>query len=337
MRMSPGFLGLLLLCITLASPIARGEQITDMAGRQVTLPDPVRRIYAMSHSLAIVTALAPDLLVGLPYPFKRNPEADKFLPARYADLPQLDGGLEQLKAAEADFALGWTTPSFVRDRVGQFDKIALPAVLVDVDRLDQYPATFRFLGRVLHRQDRAEALASALEEMAGRVDALAATIPPGQKLRVYYAESIDGLTTQCDGSDRSDVIRRAGAINAMHCTNPTTQADNMPIDLETLLSIDPDVIVTRFPQTAKTVMADPRWRQLRAVREGRVYAVPTLPFNWFDRPPSYMRALGMRWLQRTLYPDRASFDLADETRRFYQLFLAVSPSEADLDQILMRR
>lgn len=325
-----------LLCLCLALAPARAREVTDMAGRTVTVPDHVRGIYAMSHSLAIVTALAPDLLVGLPFPFKRNPEAERYLPARYASLPLLDGNLEQLKALAPDFALGWTTPAFVRDRVGQFDRIALPAVLVDVDRQEQYPATFRFLGRLLGREERAEALASHLERLMAETAAMVAALPAERRLRVYYAESIDGLTSQCDSSDRSDVIVRAGGVNALHCTNPLTPADNMPVDLETLLAADPDVIVTRFAQTARTIAADPRWAQVRAVRSGRVYAVPAVPFNWFDRPPSFMRALGARWLFERLYPDHAAGTLAEETRRFYQLFFALAPSEEDLDRILGR-
>lgn len=326
----------MLLCLCLALAPAQAREVIDMAGRTVTVPEHVHGIYAMSHSLAIVTALAPDLLVGLPFPFKRNPEAERYLPARYASLPQLDGNLEQLKALAPDFALGWTTPAFVRDRVGQFDRIALPTVLVDVDRQEQYPATFRFLGRLLKREERAEALASHLEQLMAETATMVAAIPQERRLRVYYAESVDGLTSQCDSSDRSDVILRGGGVNALHCSNPLTPADNMPIDLETLLAADPDVIVTRFAQTARTIAADPRWAQVRAVRTGRVYAVPALPFNWFDRPPSFMRALGARWLFEQLYPDHATGTLAEETRRFYHQFFNLRLGEEDLARILAR-
>ena len=76
----------MLLCLCLALAPAQAREVIDMAGRTVTVPEHVHGIYAMSHSLAIVTALAPDLLVGLPFPFKRNPEAERYLPARYAKI-----------------------------------------------------------------------------------------------------------------------------------------------------------------------------------------------------------------------------------------------------------
>ncbi len=272
------------LAAALLAPPALARQITDMAGRTIEVPDQVHRIYAMSHSLALVTVMAPDLLIGLPFPFRRNPAAEPYLPARYRDLPALDGNLEQLKSLAPDLALGWTTPSFVRDRVPQFERIGLPVVLVQVDRLRDYPASFRFLGRLLGREQRGEALAAHIEAMEARLTAVTAALPKEGRPRVYYAESIDGLTSQCDSSSRSDVIEMAGGINALHCVNPPTSADNYPIDLETLVAADPDVIVVRQAETAKTIATDPRWAGLRAVAAGRVYVVPSLPFNWFDRP-----------------------------------------------------
>jgi len=320
----------LFLLAALSGGAAQAREITDMAGRTVRVPDTIGRVYAMSHSLALVTVMAPDTLVALPFPFRRNPEAERFLPPRFASLPQVDTGLEAVAALSPDLALGWATPAFIRDRVPQFDRIGLPAVLVDVDRLESYPATLRFLGRLFGREARGEALAAHIEDLMARLAPVVAAIPPERRARVYYAESPDGLTTQCDSSDRSDVIRRAGALNAMHCVNPPTSADNYPTSLEALVAIDPDVIVTRFADSAARIAADPRWQGLRAVREGRVYAVPALPFNWVDRPPSFMRALGAHWLASRLYPDLYPFDLAEETRRFYRLFFAVDLTDADL-------
>lgn len=334
MRFRLSLAALALASAVLAVRPLLAAETADMAGRTVQVPETVGSVYVMSHSLAIMTALAPELVIGLPFPFRPGPKAMRYLPARYAGLPQLDNDPEALKALAPDLAVGWTTPSFQRDRLRQLDRIGLPTLLVEVDRLDQYPATFRFLGRVLGRAERGEALAAAIEERLAAVAGVAATIPEAERLRVYYAESIDGLTTQCDSSERSDVIVRAGAVNAMHCRNQPGAADNAPIDFETLLLADPDVIVTRFAQTAGTIMEDPRWRRLKAVRNGRVHAVPSLPFSWFDRPPSYMRALGTQWLQGKLYPGRASGDLVLQTKRFYRLFLGQDLTEGDLREIL---
>jgi iron complex transport system substrate-binding protein len=64
-----------------------------------------------------------------------------------------------------------------------------------------------------------------------------------------------------------------------------------------------------------------------------VWFIPDLPLNWFDRPPSFMRFLGLQWLAHRLYPQRFSVDLHGESRRFYKQFLGVELDEAQLEMI----
>jgi len=81
-------------------------------------------------------------------------------------------------------------------------------------------------------------------------------------------------------------------------------------------------------------MDDPRWRFLRAVKTRRVHLIPKAPFNWFDRPPSFMRILGVKWLASILHPDLFPLDLLRETREFYALFLGVHLDDKALEDIL---
>ncbi|MBB4196658.1 hypothetical protein CCR94_20280 [Rhodoblastus sphagnicola] len=303
-----------------------------MSGRTVSVPDDIKSVYAMTHAMPLVVALAPDKLAGFASPRAMSAEALKLLPPELSKLPNLGGGpdanLEKLKDMKLDIALGWTSPGESYP-ARQIERIGLPVVNIEVDRLDQYPATFRFLGRLFHR----EALARALEREMAEVQAAVAEVKT-PKPRVYYAESQDGLTTQCDTSDRVEVIARAGGVNALHCEPGAPFAANYPLGLERLLTLDPDVIVTRFAATAEAIRKDPRWAQLKAVRAGKIFAAPNAPFNWFDRPPSFLRALGARWLAGKLHPEVKLGDLRADARAFYALFFGVTPTDADLDQLL---
>jgi len=88
-----------------------------------------------------------------------------------------------------------------------------------------------------------------------------------------------------------------------------------------VLLYDPDVILVFEGAFYRTVFGDPRWQRLRAVKNKRVYLIPNQPFNWFDRPPSFMRLLGVKWVASRLYPDRFRIDMVKETQRFFKLFL----------------
>lgn len=324
---------LALLC---AASGAQARDIVDMSGRTVSVPDEITSVYAMTHAMPLVVAIAPDKLAGFASPRAMSAQALKLLPPELSKLPNLGGGpdanLEKLKDLKLDIALGWTSPGETYP-ARQIERIGLPVVNIDVDRLDQYPATFRFLGRLFQREARGEILAREIEREMSEVAAAVAEAK-GQKPRVYYAESPDGLTTQCDASDRVEVISRAGGVNALHCEPNAPFAANYPLGLERLLMLDPDVIVTRFATTAEAIRKDPRWAQIKAVRAGNVFAAPGEPFNWFDRPPSYMRALGARWLAGKLFPGAKLGDLRADARAFYAMFLGVTPSDADLDRWL---
>ena len=65
-----------------------------------------------------------------------------------------------------------------------------------------------------------------------------------------------------------------------------------------MLAWNPDVVVTIDRTFYANVRRDPLWRGLEAVRAGRVYLSPNVPFGWIDFPPSINRLIGLRWLGR---------------------------------------
>src|SRR5262249_10932694 len=98
---------------------------------------------------------------------------------------------------------------------------------------------------------------------------------------------------------------------------------------------NPDVILTLDPAFQRSVQKDPQWASIAAVRNGRVYRAPTLPFGWFDAPPGINRLMSVFWLAAVLYPDTAKGDLRQATRDFYRLFYHVELSDAQLDTLLV--
>lgn len=336
------------LIIGVTSTLHATENLTttQMSGESVTLPKKINKVYTFSHSFAILVALAPELLSGAPAKFLEHADAQRYLPAaarQLKPLPQTDNlDLEGVKSQHLDLAIGWDTKGFRREQGAQLARIGLPVLLVQVDKLEQYPTTFRYLGKIFGKAQRGDALASYIEQAATRLQQATASIPQNQRLRVYYAESLDGLTSQCGKADRAEVIWLAGGINALPCQEvegyqqkpADLESNNVTPGFETLLKLDPDVIITRFAPTAAQITADPRWQRLSAVKQHRVFAIPTQPFNWFDRPPSYMRIMGAQWLASLLYPRQVKIDIAHETRNFYQLFFNVSLDNPALQQLL---
>jgi len=109
------------------------------------------------------------------------------------------------------------------------------------------------------------------------------------------------------------------------------------VSIEQVLQWDPDLILTwndRQEGAYKIITTDPKWQNIKAVKNKEVYQIPHGPFNWFDRPPSVNRILGVKWLAHLLYPEVFSYDIYRETREFYKKFYHYELSEEDLNELL---
>lgn len=326
-----------LLAVAIA-PMTHAREITDMAGRQVVVPDQIQRIYAAQpYTHVLTTMLAPDMLIGHLSILR---EADKrFLPPAVAKLPMLGGApgsgqqvnMETVLAAKPDIVvMKGNSASDVSRAAEKFTQIGLPVVFVDLEAIDSYPAAIEFFGKLIGRGEKAKRMADHARQVLADVDRAVATIPDDKRVRVYYAESADGLSTECDQSFHADAIKRAGGVIVHQCLLKNHMGMEK-VSLEQVIAYNPEVIVSQDPQFAVTVYGDPRWARVKAVAERKVWTVPRSPFNWIDRPPSVMRILGVQWLANRFYPKAYAVDLRGELGAFHRLWLGVEPTAADLD------
>jgi iron complex transport system substrate-binding protein len=319
---------------------AQARQITDMVGRQVTIPDVIRTVYGTSPPATyMVYAFDPGMVAGLNFPF--NQSEKEYLDPRLQSLPVIGGwfgqgrvsNLETLLQVRPDIILVWAWQmSAVNEKIEQALKpLEIPVVYMIMDTLDDYPAAFRFIGELFGMQARARALCSYAEATLEETARVRATIPEEERVSVYYAEGADGLSTECHTSVHAQLIPLSGGKNVHRCSSSNVRG-MQKISMEQVLQYDPQVIVAHEPLFFSHLEKETAWRNIRAVREGRVYRIPRTPLNWFDRPPSFMRLLGLKWMTHQLYPAAYPLDLVAETRHFYKLFLNVT-----LDEELTRK
>ncbi|OHB26604.1 MAG: ABC transporter substrate-binding protein [Desulfuromonadaceae bacterium GWC2_58_13] len=330
-----------ILLFVLFATDTHARPITDMAGRRVEVPDRIERVLgSVSPVTWMIYAIDPTLLAGLN---SAPSEADlPFLRTELKSLPAVGSfggvreiGRETLLALQPDVMVfwGWGQTAALDRLAEQLTGWGIPVVFVTLDRLEQYPAALRFLGDLLNRRERAEQLAAYGERALAKVRAATEGIPEGGRVRVYYAEDPDGLATEPQNSFHAELIPLAGGIN-VHRGDLRRHAGRQKLNMEQVLLYDPQVMLVQEPSFFQSVFVDGPWRQIEAVRRQRVWLIPDRPLNWFDRPPSFMRFLGLRWLAHRLYPDRYPFDEEAETKGFYQLFLGVEPSDEQIERIL---
>jgi iron complex transport system substrate-binding protein len=313
--------------------------VTDSAGRKVTLPAKIERVFAAGTPAAITLyTLVPDRLVGWPDPMRE--EARQYLPAKYAALPvtgRLTGrantaNVENVLKAKPDVVvdIGTIAPIYasLADRVQ--DQTGIPYLLLD-GALARTPALYRQLGDMLGAEERAATLAGYAQEMLGAITSRLSYVPRGERARVYYARGPQGLETGLAGSINAEMIEFVGATNVAATGEKRNIATISP---EQILAWNPEDVITVDQRFYRAVWDDPIWEEVTAVRFKRVYLAPDRPFGWFDSPPAANRLIGLKWLCNKLYGGLFTNDLGAETRDFYKEFYHFDLTETQLAALL---
>lgn len=329
----------ILIVIITASLDAR--TVTDMDGNTVTLPDQTDRVFGSSPPMSyLIYALNPEKMIGLNFKARNaNNRADEnFLKPSFLSLPVIGsfhgGGrsinLETLMAHKPQLILLWQDDMLVQTVGREIAKTNVPTFLIPFRKIEDMPRAFRLAGNAIGEAERGEQLAEYTEKVIAEVDRTVAAAKP---TRYYYAEGLDGLSTECDQSFHVEALNFAGGSNVHKCRQSGLLGLEK-ISFETLLAYDPDVIIVQHSSVFFDLVNDPLWQKLRAVRNGRIHLVPVQPFNWIDRPPSFMRVIGIEWLASVFHPETYDLDLNRRIKAFYALFLGVNVTDEQIKTIL---
>ncbi|MBQ3276621.1 MAG: ABC transporter substrate-binding protein, partial [Oscillospiraceae bacterium] len=311
---------------------------TDSCGREVELPAEIARI-APSGIVAtmILAAIAPDLMCCTGARIEADQAA--YLYPGLTDLEftgQLYGGkstlnLEQLLATEADVIidLGDFKKTIAEDLDALQEQTGLPCIFLEAD-LPHMADAFRTLGALLGREERGEELAALVEETLAMAERNSAAIPESDRVTVLYSSGPNPLGTDAEGSSQAQVLGLVGAVNAVVVEDVTSKGGGNIINMEQLYNFDPDVVIVAEDDALDQVLTDDAWAELRAVREGRVYRVPTEPYCWLSAPPSMNMLLGVWYLGNLLYPEIYDYDMAEKAQEIYQTLwrYELTPEEA---------
>jgi len=322
--------------------------ITDMFGRELTVPATINRVLATSPiEMELVYLIAPEKLCGLVFNFNGDPP---LAPAKYTSLPVVGGwygtqtgNYENFIATEPDIIIEGTQAN-IEERQEKFGSIPVVGIYagsslsnMDDDALTKYENEIRFLGELLDAEEQAASLITYYNDAMNYVNNVVAGIPDDEKIKVYYAEGKDGLSTDPTGSMHTRLLIFCGGINVAEV--PIKSGYGMAeTSLEQILMWDPDmIIIGRGSQAAlyQTVMTDSKWSELRAVKNGQVFLRPTNPYSWFDGPPGPCQIIGMYWMVHKLYPDKTTgLALEAKVKEFYAEFLHHDLTDAELAGLL---
>lgn len=321
------------------------REITDMAGRKVTVPaaEDIESVFSTGPVAAIfMYMVAPDKLLGWNY--ELNDVEKSIILEKYHDLPNFGMGdainYEAVIAANPTIALncGKINDAMVSDCDALSKSLGIPVIAVD-NELNNAAEAFRFMGELLGVEDHAEELAEYSEKIFTDIASLA-DIPEDEKVSVYFGNGEDSLETAPRGSQHAQILDAVNVTNVADLE--LGDGSRVQISAEQLLAWNPDVIVVNGEpkadksgnSAAEDILSNPDYASLKAVQDNKVYGTPNAPFSWVDRPAGPNRLIGMRWLSAVVYPEYIKCDVNEEIREFFNLFYHVDLSDEQLENVL---
>lgn len=325
---------------------AAGEEtvaFTDSLGRTVQIPKELTRI-APSGSVAtmILATIAPEYMVSV----SATPSSAqyRYLPQNLLTLPttgQMYGSkstlnLETLLSCNAQLVidLGDRKENMEQDLDALQKQIGIPVIFLEAD-VAHMEKMYRTLGSILSGK---EACGNELADFAAETVDMAAEnsakITDEERVRVMYTSGVSGLDTNADGSTQAQVLSLVGAENAVVVPEVSNRGGGNTINLEQLYNFDPDVIVFAAGSIYGTAAEDPAWNQLSAIRDGRYYEIPGMPYNWLSNPPSINMLLGVWWLGNLLYPQYYDYDMTEKTQEAFRVLWDYELSADEAEEML---
>lgn len=324
---------------------AETREITDMAGRKVTVPtaENIESVFSAGPVAAIfLYMVVPDKLLGWNY--ELNDVEKSIILDKYQDLPNFGMGdavnYEAVIAANPTIAInsGKINDAMVSDCDALSESLGIPVVAVD-NELNNSAEAFRFMGELLGVEDHAEELAQYAEQVFTDINVLS-DIPEEKKVSVYFGNGEDSLETAPRGSQHAQILDAINAVNVADLE--LGDGSRVQISAEQLLAWDPDVIVVNGEpkadksgsSAAEDILSNPDYASLKSVQDQKVYGTPNAPFSWVDRPAGPNRLIGMRWFSALIYPEYIKCDINEEIHKFFDLFYHVDLSDEQLENVL---
>lgn len=322
------------------------RKLVDEAGRTVEIPTEIRKAYATSQiGIIVLYTLNPDKLAGWGYALS---DSDKhYIDKKYFSLPALGvwsgkngtGNIEEIIRVHPDviFSIGTINDSqkTLSDKIQE--QTGIPVIMLDAP-LEGLDKMYKSVGDIIGEENRAKELGEYCKKTVTDIKAIKAKIPENKRVKVYYAEGPKGLETDPEGSFHTEVLKLVNGINVAEVPKQAGFGRSS-VSLEQLLKWNPEVIIVGYDKDAKTgffndIYNTSEWSSIKAVKDKKVYSIPSKPFDWFDRPPSVNRIIGVKWLANLLYPEYVKLDMAAEVKNFYEKFYFKKLTDPEVEELL---
>ena len=320
------------------SDAAQTVMFTDDLGREVEVPAEISRIVPTGPlSQIILYSIAPDMFVGLASQWSAT--AEGIVPQEYLDLPYFGQlynsanlNVEELAMADPQLIIdvGQPMSGGTEDLDALSAQTNIPAVYI-ATTLETVPETFRTLGKLLGREEKAEELAQFCEKIYPRTVSIMEQVGDN-KVDALYVLGEQGLNVLAQNSYHSELIDML-TNNLAVVDAPSSKGSGNEVTLEQIALWNPEFILFAPDAPYEAAAEMDTWKEMTAIRNGNYLHVPEGPHNWVGTPPAVQRYLGLIWLTAQLYPEYCDYDVKAEVMEYYELFYNCTLTEEQYNDL----
>lgn len=309
------------------------RNITDMAGRTVTLPAQINKA-ATIGSVPVINSFVLALGEGEKIANNLPPDFQKprwkyqtvFAPAM-AGKPVLQGvnrepNIEELLKASPDVIF-----TMNKESIDIMEKNGLNVVYLEWREPEDVKKAIMLVGEVLNKKAKAEEYIQYFDQTLKKVNTAVAGIPEEKRPKVLYCTV---KTLSQPHLIAEWWIETAGGSSV---TNDGRKVESVSFSMEQMLQWDPDVIIVNEPIELDQVYKDERFSKIKAVVNNRVFTTPVGAHIWAHR--TIEQPLTVLWAAKTFYPEQfKDLDLEKEVQSFYERFFNYKMSQQEAKEIL---
>ncbi len=318
--------------------VGEGKTIVDMAGRTVIVPNEITTVFSTNPIGTIfLYTLAPEKLVA--WNFAPNEAEKEFIAEEYQNLPAFGQdarvNYEAVLSVNPDIIIVYfqtISDKLYSDIENLETTLAKPVIAIKGQLVDA-DATYEFLGELLDVKTEAHKRADYVRGIFDKA------ISSENKARVYFGDGIASLDTIPKGSPSSQELDLASVENVSEVSFGSES--RVSVSPEQIIAWNPDIVLVNGEpkegvsqyKAVEDFLANPVYKDLKAVQEHRVYGVPKTPFSWVGRPIGVNRLIGVQWISHLAYGG-SDLDFEKTVKEFYELFYHVSLTDEDIEKLL---
>jgi len=199
------------------------------------------------------------------------------------------------------------------------NKVGVRGIALSLNRFEDVTNNLSLLGTVFGAEDRAELAIRHCEDILKLVDERVGTLSDEDRVTVVVLGEEAGTVASDIYNTMEEMVRHAGGISVVP-DDIATKTEFTNVGLETIFKWDADFIFLQSnwgELTDSQILSDPAWANLTSVKDGHVYAIPSLVDSWAIATPSCY--LGVLYMSMQMYPELyADLDFEQLVLDFYR-------------------